>query len=52
MGALAYFIPAGFVRMELAMPMMATMIVGSYAGGHLDCAAATCGCAGYFWSWR
>ncbi len=35
MGALAYFIPAGFVRLELAVPMMATMIVGSYAGSHL-----------------
>lgn len=35
LGALAYFIPAGFVRLELALPMMAAMIAGSYVGSHL-----------------
>jgi uncharacterized membrane protein YfcA len=35
LGALAYFIPAGFVRFELAIPMMAAMMAGSYAGSHL-----------------
>ena len=34
-GALAFFIPAGFVTFELAFPMMAAMIAGSYVGSHL-----------------
>ena len=35
LGALAFFIPAGFVKFELAIPMAVAMIAGSFAGSHL-----------------
>ena len=35
LGALAYFIPAGMVMFDLAIPMVAAMIGGSYVGSHL-----------------
>jgi len=35
LGALAFFIPAGFVSFRLAIPMAVAMIAGSFAGSHL-----------------
>lgn len=35
LGALAFFIPAGFVSFKLAIPMAVAMIAGSFAGSHL-----------------
>jgi len=35
LGALAFFIPAGFVSFRLAIPMAVAMIGGSFAGSHL-----------------
>jgi uncharacterized membrane protein YfcA len=35
LGALAFFIPAGLVKFELALPMAVAMIAGSFAGSHL-----------------
>ena len=35
LGALTYFIPAGLVMFDLAIPMVAAMITGSIAGSHL-----------------
>jgi uncharacterized membrane protein YfcA len=35
LGALAFFIPAGFVRFQLAIPMAVAMIAGSFVGSHL-----------------
>jgi uncharacterized membrane protein YfcA len=35
LGALAFFIPAGFVSFWLAIPMAVAMIAGSFAGSHL-----------------
>ncbi len=35
LGALAFFIPAGFVNFQLAIPMAVAMITGSFVGSHL-----------------
>jgi uncharacterized membrane protein YfcA len=35
LGALTYFIPAGFVLLELAIAMMVAMVAGSFVGSHL-----------------
>lgn len=35
LGALAFFIPAGFVSFKLAIPMAVAMIAGSFVGSHL-----------------
>jgi len=35
LGALAFFIPAGFVNFQLAIPMAVAMIAGSFVGSHL-----------------
>jgi len=35
LGALAFFIPAGLVMFDVAIPMILAMMAGSFAGSHL-----------------